>query len=49
MQKDEAAATKAGETKKVIDLTQCTICEATAQMLKKAQKDGVETAFDRAA
>jgi len=26
-----------------------TICQATEQMLKKAQKDGVETAFDRAA
>ena len=25
-----------------------TICEATAQMLIKARKDGVETAFDRA-
>ncbi|MCF8031007.1 MAG: anaerobic carbon-monoxide dehydrogenase catalytic subunit [Desulfohalobiaceae bacterium] len=26
-----------------------TACDATAQMLEKAQKDGVETAFDRAA
>jgi carbon-monoxide dehydrogenase catalytic subunit len=26
-----------------------TICEATAQMLEKARRDGVETAFDRAA
>lgn len=26
-----------------------TICESTAQMLEKARKDGVETAFDRAA
>ena len=31
---------------KVDDLT---ICKATAQMLKKAEKDGVETAFHRAA
>lgn len=33
-------------TVKVDDLT---ICKATAQMLKKADKDGVETAFHRAA
>ena len=25
-----------------------TTCEATAQMLEKAQEDGVQTAFDRA-
>jgi carbon-monoxide dehydrogenase catalytic subunit len=32
-----------------IDINSVTICEATAQMLVKARKDGVETAFDRAA
>ena len=35
--------------KKEIDIRQVTACEATAQMLVKARKDGVETAFDRAA
>ncbi len=30
------------------DVRDWTACEATAQMLEKAQKDGVETAFDRA-
>jgi len=35
--------------KKEIDISDVTICEATAQMLIKARKDGVETAFDRAA
>jgi anaerobic carbon-monoxide dehydrogenase catalytic subunit len=35
--------------KKEIDISSLTICDATAQMLIKARKDGVETAFDRAA
>jgi len=35
--------------KKEIDINSVTICDATAQMLVKARKDGVETAFDRAA
>jgi carbon-monoxide dehydrogenase catalytic subunit len=34
---------------KEIDISSVTICDATAQMLVKARKDGVETAFDRAA
>ena len=34
---------------KKINVREWTSCEATAQMLEKAQKDGVETAFDRAA
>jgi len=34
---------------KQIDIRQVTSCEATAQMLEKARRDGVETAFDRAA
>ena len=35
--------------KKEIDINDVTICKATAQMLEKARRDGVETAFDRAA
>jgi carbon-monoxide dehydrogenase catalytic subunit len=35
--------------KKEIDINEVTTCDATAQMLIKARKDGVETAFDRAA
>jgi carbon-monoxide dehydrogenase catalytic subunit len=35
--------------KKQLEPKDFTICEATAQMLVKARKDGVETAFDRAA
>jgi len=36
------------EDKKVKAARECTSCEATAQMLDKARKDGVETAYDRA-
>lgn len=32
-----------------VDIKDITICEATALMLEKAKRDGVETAFDRAA
>jgi len=35
--------------KKEINPKDVTICDATAQMLVKAKRDGVETAFDRAA
>ncbi|MBW2181520.1 MAG: anaerobic carbon-monoxide dehydrogenase catalytic subunit [Deltaproteobacteria bacterium] len=35
--------------KKEINPRDVTICEATIQMLEKAKRDGVETAFDRAA
>ncbi len=35
--------------KKEIDISALTSCDATAQMLEKARRDGVETAFDRAA
>ena len=35
--------------KKEINPKDVTICDATAQMLEKAKRDGVETAFDRAA
>jgi carbon-monoxide dehydrogenase catalytic subunit len=34
---------------KSLDIKSVTMCEATAQMLKKAEKDGVETAHHRAA
>ncbi len=34
---------------KEINVRDVTICDATAQMLEKAKRDGVETAFDRAA
>ena len=40
---------KKTDTVKLINPSDVTICEATAQMLRKAQRDGVETAFDRAA
>jgi carbon-monoxide dehydrogenase catalytic subunit len=42
------AKEKNAETKG-LDIKGTTICEATAQMLEKAEKDGVETAFHRAA
>ncbi len=35
--------------KKIPNPENVTICEATTQMLRKARRDGVETAFDRAA
>jgi carbon-monoxide dehydrogenase catalytic subunit len=35
--------------KKGLDIRAATICDATAQMLRKAERDGVETAFHRAA
>ena len=35
-------------SKKPVNPKDLTICEATAQMLEKAKRDGVETAFDRA-
>jgi carbon-monoxide dehydrogenase catalytic subunit len=34
---------------KTLNLKETTICDSTAQMLRKAEKDGVETAFHRAA
>jgi len=42
-------AGKEKKDKKVLDIKDATICDATAQMLLKARKDGVDTAFDRAA
>ena len=35
--------------KKEINPKDISICDATIQMLNKAKRDGVETAFDRAA
>ncbi|MDY6856230.1 MAG: anaerobic carbon-monoxide dehydrogenase catalytic subunit [Thermodesulfobacteriota bacterium] len=40
---------KKAKSEKKINVKDVTICEATTQMLEKAQKDGVQTAFDRAA
>lgn len=37
------------KAKKEIAIRDFTTCDATAQMLEKARRDGVETAFDRAA
>ena len=34
---------------KPLDIKNATLCDATAQMLRKAERDGVETAFHRAA
>ena len=35
--------------KKGLNIKDATVCDATAQMLRKAERDGVETAFHRAA
>ncbi len=40
---------KVSSKKKEVDVKDVTICETTQLMLLKARKDGVETAFDRAA
>ena len=45
MEKEKKTEIKA----KILNIKDVTICDATAQMLKKAEKDGVETAFHRAA
>ncbi len=39
---------KPKKEKKQVSIREWTACDATAQMLEKARKDGVETAFDRA-
>jgi carbon-monoxide dehydrogenase catalytic subunit len=46
MDTDEKKVVKA---KKEPDIRDWTMCDSTIQMLEKARKDGVETAFDRAA
>jgi carbon-monoxide dehydrogenase catalytic subunit len=48
MEKVEKEKTKAAEPTK-LNIKDVTICDATAQMLRKAEADGVETAFHRAA
>ncbi len=48
MEKIEKEKTKAAEPIK-LNIKDVTICDATAQMLRKAEADGVETAFHRAA
>jgi len=40
--------TKMKKDTKVLNIKDTTICESTAQMLEKAERDGVETAFHRA-
>jgi anaerobic carbon-monoxide dehydrogenase catalytic subunit len=40
---------KAVKQKKELNFRDVSICDATIQMLEKAKRDGVETAFDRAA
>jgi anaerobic carbon-monoxide dehydrogenase catalytic subunit len=39
---------KKSEKKKEVNIRDLTVCDATIQMLEKARRDGVETAFDRA-
>jgi anaerobic carbon-monoxide dehydrogenase catalytic subunit len=39
---------KKKDAEKLVDIKDLTICSATGQMLAKARRDGVETAFDRA-
>jgi carbon-monoxide dehydrogenase catalytic subunit len=46
---DKKTITSKKAAPKEISIKDITICDATAQMLKKARRDGVETAFDRAA
>ena len=46
---DKMETKKAISNKKEINIKDVTTCEATAQMLAKARRDNVETAFDRAA
>ncbi len=48
VEKKKAAVTKLEKAKKAYDPKEATICEATRQMLEKSQRDGVETAYDRA-
>lgn len=40
--------TKMKKETKILNIKDTTICESTAQMLEKAERDGVETAFHRA-
>ncbi|MCF8038460.1 MAG: anaerobic carbon-monoxide dehydrogenase catalytic subunit [Desulfohalobiaceae bacterium] len=49
VEKKKAPVTKLDKAKKEVDPKDLTICSATEQMLRKARRDGVETAYDRAA
>jgi carbon-monoxide dehydrogenase catalytic subunit len=42
-------AVKTAKKEEAFDIKDATMCSATQQMLYKARRDGVETAFDRAA
>ncbi|MFZ0447808.1 MAG: anaerobic carbon-monoxide dehydrogenase catalytic subunit [Desulfatiglandaceae bacterium] len=46
---EEAKEVKAKKEAKKLNIREATICETTAQMLEKAERDGVETSFHRAA
>ncbi len=46
---NEQKEKKVAKAKKEPDIKDWTICEATAQMLARTRRDGVETAWDRAA
>ncbi|MGD8985304.1 MAG: anaerobic carbon-monoxide dehydrogenase catalytic subunit [Desulfobacteraceae bacterium] len=46
---EEKKGKKVVKVKKEANIRDWTSCDATARMLEKAKKDGVETAFDRAA
>ncbi len=48
MEKEKSKTTVKPESK-LLSLKDATACEATARMLEKARRDGVEIAFDRAA
>ena len=48
-EKGKKAEIKIAKAKKELKISDVTICDATAQMLEKAERDGVETAFHRAA
>jgi len=48
-EKSTKADVKEIKSKKEFKIEEATICEATQQMLAKAERDGVETAFHRAA
>lgn len=46
---EEVKEVKAKKEAKKLNIREATICETTAQMLEKAERDGVETSFHRAA
>lgn len=49
MEEKEKKVKKTDSEPKALNLSDVTICDATAQMIKKAERDGVEIAFHRAA